>query len=50
MATALVTEAMLQPIVDGITANVGVILPIGVTIMGIVVSVGLIPRILQKFL
>ena len=47
--TALVTAAMLEPIVDGITANVAVILPVGVAIMGIMVSVGMIPRILQKF-
>ena len=46
----VVTEAMLTPIVDGITANAGVLLPVGLTIMGIMVGIALIPRILYKFL
>jgi hypothetical protein len=50
MESALVTTAMLTPIVDTITANVGVILPIGLTIMGIMVGLSLIPRVLYKFM
>ena len=50
VSSALVTADMLQPVVDAITGNTTVILPIGVTIMGILVGVGLIPRILSKFL
>ena len=50
MESALVTSAMLAPIVTTITANVGVILPIGLTIMGIMVGLSLIPRILYKFM
>jgi len=46
----VVTEAMLTPVVEGITANAGALLPAGLTIMGIMVGIGLIPRILYKFL
>lgn len=50
VSSAIVTADMLQPIVSAITGNTTVILPIGLTIMGILVGVGLIPRILYKFL
>lgn len=45
-----ITADMLQPIVDTITSNTTVLVPVGLTIMGIMVAVGLIPRILYKFL
>ncbi|MCC8024315.1 MAG: hypothetical protein LIP16_03305 [Clostridium sp.] len=45
-----ITADMLSPIVTAITDNAAVIVPVGLTIMGIVVSIGLIPRILYKFL
>lgn len=44
------TTAQLQPILDSITGNMDVLLPIGVTIMGVMVAVSLIPRIVYKFL
>lgn len=47
---ATVTSAMLTPITDTINANVGVLLPVGITILGIMVGIGLIPRIVYKFL
>lgn len=50
MESALVTTLMLQPIVDTISANVAVLLPIGLTIMGLMVGISLIPRVLYKFL
>lgn len=46
---ALTTE-MLTPITTAITSNLNVLLPIGVTIMGIMIGVSLIPRIVYKFL
>ena len=33
-----------------ITTNLGVLIPVGLTIMGIMVAVSLIPRIVYKFL
>ena len=45
-----ITPEMLQPITDTLTANLGVLLPVGITIMGIMIGVGLIPRIVYKFL
>lgn len=42
--------AMFSGLTDAITTNAGVLLPVGVTIMGIMVGIGLIPRIIYKFL
>lgn len=44
-----ITSDMLSPLVNGITANIGVILPVGITIMAIMIGVGLIPKIIAKF-
>ena len=44
-----VTAAMLQPVTDAITNNLGVLLPVGITIMAILIGVSLIPRIIYKF-
>lgn len=49
-STVVITDAMLQPVVTTITANAGVLIPVGITIMGILVGIGLIPRIIYKFL
>ena len=45
-----ITAAMLQPITDALTSNLGVLLPVGITIMGVMIGVSLIPRIVYKFL
>lgn len=44
------TATMLEPLTQAITSNAGVILPVGITIMGILVAIGLIPKILYKFI
>ena len=49
VTTVAITTEQLEPIVDTIVAHVGVILPIGIAIMGILISIGLVPRILGKF-
>lgn len=46
----LLTTAMLDPIVDMIKADLGVLLPVGITLMGIMIGVSLVPRIVWKFL
>lgn len=50
MEGALITAAMLEPITTAITTNLGTLLPVGLTIMGIMIGVSLIPRIVYKFL
>lgn len=50
MEGALITSAMLEPIVSTLNSNLGVLLPVGITIMGVMIGVGLIPRIIYKFL
>ena len=44
-----ITSAMLAPITTAVTSNVGVILPVGVGILGIMLGISLIPRIVYKF-
>jgi hypothetical protein len=48
-ATAVVTSAMLEPLVDTIMANVTVLLPVGLGILAIMLGIALIPRIIWKF-
>lgn len=46
----MLTNAMLTPITTAVSDNLGVLLPVGITIMGIMIGVSLIPRIVYKFL
>jgi hypothetical protein len=46
----MITAEMLAPITTTITSNLNVLLPVGITIMGIMIGVALIPRIVYKFL
>lgn len=50
MKGALVTAEMLAPITTTLNENLGVLLPIGISIMGVMIGVSLIPRIVYKFL
>lgn len=49
MESVAITDEMLNPLVGGVSANVGVILPIGVAIMAILIGVKLIPKIIGNF-
>lgn len=44
------TAQMFAGLTDTIKTNLGVLIPVGLTIMGIMVAVSLIPRIVYKFL
>lgn len=44
-----VTSAMLTPVTSAITDNLGVLLPVGITILAVMLGVSLIPRIIYKF-
>ena len=46
----MITAEMLAPITSALTSNLEVILPIGLGIMGTMIGVGLIPRLVYKFL
>ncbi len=49
--SALVLEAdQFTGLTDTITSNLDVLIPVGLTIMGIMIAVSLIPRIVYKFL
>ena len=50
VAGLTLTSGMFDGLINTITANLGVLLPIGLVIMGIMVAVSLIPRIIYKFL
>jgi hypothetical protein len=47
--TATISETMLQPLIDGVTANIGVILPVGLGLFAIFIGVALIPKLIKKF-
>jgi hypothetical protein len=42
--------SMLAPITTAIISNMNVLLPVGITIMSVMIGVSLIPRIVYKFL
>lgn len=44
-----ITTAMIEPIVDYVVANIAVIMPVGITILGIMIGISLVPRIIKKF-
>lgn len=46
----MVTATMLEPITTALSSNLEVILPVGVGLMGTMIGVGLIPRLVYKFL
>ncbi|RPF41875.1 hypothetical protein EDD70_3001 [Hydrogenoanaerobacterium saccharovorans] len=50
MPTLTITTDMLRPLVDGVIANINVILPVGLGIMAIMLGIKLIPQILSKFM
>ena len=46
----MVNQEMLAPILKALTDNLEVILPVGMTVMGTMIGVSLIPRLIYKFL
>lgn len=50
VAGLTLTSGMFSGLLNTITTNLGVLIPVGLTIMGIMVAVSLIPRIVYKFL
>ncbi len=50
LAPVAITTDMLRPIVNAVSANIGVILPIGIILFGILLGVTLVPKVIKKFL
>ena len=50
LPTVGITADMLKPLVDGVVANVGVIVPVGIVLMGILMGVRLIPGLMSSFM
>lgn len=50
VSSAVIDSGMLTPLTNTISSNITTLLPVGVTIMSIMIGVGLIPRIIYKFL
>ena len=48
-AALKLSSDMFSGLTNTITTNLGVLLPVGLTIMGIMIAVSLIPRIIYKF-
>lgn len=46
----MITADMLAPITEALSSNIEVILPVGMTVMGSMIGIGLIPRLIYKFL
>lgn len=49
LADAAITSDMLSPVLEGVTANIGVILPIGIGLFAICLGIRFIPRIFKMF-
>lgn len=50
VATYEVTAAMIQPIADSITGSIENMLPVCLGVMAVMIGIGLIPRLIYKFL
>jgi hypothetical protein len=46
---AMITTEMLEGVLDAVTSNIGVILPIGVGLFAVVLGIKFIPMIFKKF-
>lgn len=44
-----ITTDMLTPLVEGVTANIGVILPVGIGIFAIFLGIRILPKLISKF-
>lgn len=49
VSNVAITTEMLTPIIDGVTANIGVILPIAIGIFAIMIGLNLVPKLIRKF-
>ena len=43
-----ITPEMLEPVVDSVVANIGVALPIGMTLFGVIIGISVIVRLISR--
>jgi hypothetical protein len=48
-AEAFVTAEMLEPVLEGVKANLGVIIPVGIGLFAIIFGIGFIPKLFNMF-
>ena len=49
VATFVVSDATVQPIVDTINSALAELVPVGIGLMAVMIGVSMIPRIIYKF-
>ncbi|MCI8624655.1 MAG: hypothetical protein HFG26_13485 [Provencibacterium sp.] len=49
LPTIAITTEMLTPLVEGVVANVGVILPVGLGLFAIMLGIRIIPVLIKRF-
>ena len=49
LPTIAITEEMLKPLVEGVVANISVILPIGLGLFAIFLGIRIIPGLISRF-
>lgn len=50
LPTIAITEKMLEPLVQGVVANVSVVLPVGLALMAIFLGIRIIPGLISRFM
>lgn len=50
VANFAVTTELVQPILDAINSGLSTLVPVGIGVMAVFIGIGLIPRIIYKFL
>ena len=49
LPTIAITEEMLEPLVQGVIANVSVVLPVGLALMAVFLGIRIIPGLVSRF-
>lgn len=50
LPTIAITTDMLKPLVEGVVANIGVVLPVGLALFAIMLGIRIIPGLVKRFL
>lgn len=50
LPTIAITTDMLTPLVEGVVANIGVVLPVGLALFAIMLGIRIIPGMVKRFL
>lgn len=50
LPTVAITTEMLNPLVEGVVANISVILPVGLGLFAIMIGIRIIPSLINRFL